>query len=1124
MYVTQEVDDIFGGVSQAPATQRKASEATEQINAYTYRNRQLGRRAPMVHLAKIAAAFGGAASVFIHSFSRTASERYHVAIANGAIKVFDAVTGAEQTVVSPSGLGYLAGYAGFRAVSVGDDVFIANRSIVTQRDTRVVANVTPGALLTVKQGDFSCVYTVTIESTNYTYTTPGNSAAADKLHIATDYICAQLATAIGTGPGAAYTVTNYGSTLYIVRNDAGEFAIQTKDGLGDRGLQAVKNVSQRLADLPDRAPMGYLCEVLGDPSAQQYSYWVQFDDAQLPGKYGVWRETPAPGSLKGLLKTTLPFRLSYKGPYLDKTKHDSATRSSTVFSCSTLALATNVHAGRTIKNISDGSSATVSSNTATTVTCGGLSGGGRNTFAKGDVVQIVGTGTYFLFDACSWADRAAGDATSAPDPSFIGNTINDVFVYQSRLGLLSQDKVVFSQAGNLFNLYRQTITDILDSDPIDVHSALNNSGTFHSALQWNNALWLWTETKQFRGPQDNTPLTPRTVAMEQVSEYPNLGTVRPVAAGNRVFFMGLKGNLARVMEYSMPYLQDHPKAEPMTDTIPTYITGVPQRMVVDDSLGILVVHTALSDGSNGELFVHSYKDGNVQEGRVSAAWSKWSLLGTSLAVRIAGIDLVDGFLAVLTQHTDGLFLNSIGLDPYGDASLTLPSQAAVVGSGALSTISVSPSSTTVAQSASQTFTATGRDSLGNVVTITPVWTASAGSINSSTGVFTAPAAAASVTITATVGSIYGQATVTVPASGGGALATIVVSPSAGTMNVSTGLQFTAIGRDGGSNVVGFTPVWTCSSGTITSGGGYFTASGTPASVTITCTCGAISGTATVTTIAGTLVSIAVSSTTAIHGGGTNQFTATGTDSLGNAVAITPVWSVVNGGGTISPTGLFTAGLVSGTYSATVKATALGVAGYASVTVSVGATTSIVINPASASITAGSTYQFTASCYDSYGVLNSVAGVVWNTDAYGSIDYTGFYTDAGSIGTRSTAVSATSGGITAYATVVTTAAQTSIVVSPNPETATPSGTINFGCVASDAYGNQTTLVGTRVWSMTRTGAGTINSSTGVFTAPAATDIGGPHSPNPFASGATLVDVVQVVCNGMTGYATINYPMI
>jgi hypothetical protein len=66
---------------------------------------------------------------------------------------------------------------------------------------------------------------------------------------------------------------------------------------------------------------------------------------------------------------------------------------------------------------------------------------------------------------------------------------------------------------------------------------------------------------------------------------------------------------------------------------------------------------------------------------------------------------------------------------------------------------------------------------------------------------------------------------------------------------------------------------------------------------------------------------------------TQQFAATGRDAAGNVIPITPVWAVVNGGGSIdSGTGLFASGNVTGTFSNTVRATSGTISGTATVTV------------------------------------------------------------------------------------------------------------------------------------------------------------------------------------------------
>jgi len=64
---------------------------------------------------------------------------------------------------------------------------------------------------------------------------------------------------------------------------------------------------------------------------------------------------------------------------------------------------------------------------------------------------------------------------------------------------------------------------------------------------------------------------------------------------------------------------------------------------------------------------------------------------------------------------------------------------------------------------------------------------------------------------------------------------------------------------------------------------------------------------------------------------TQQFTAVGTDASGNVVAITPTW-VVASGGTISSTGLFTAGTMPGTFVNIVTATSGAISGTATVIV------------------------------------------------------------------------------------------------------------------------------------------------------------------------------------------------
>ena len=93
--------------------------------------------------------------------------------------------------------------------------------------------------------------------------------------------------------------------------------------------------------------------------------------------------------------------------------------------------------------------------------------------------------------------------------------------------------------------------------------------------------------------------------------------------------------------------------------------------------------------------------------------------------------------------------------------LTVTSSVNVTVSQTLTSITVTPVTPALASHATQQFTASGLDQFGHAMTLgATTWSASAGSIDN-TGLFTAPYASASVTVTATSGSVSGTTVATV---------------------------------------------------------------------------------------------------------------------------------------------------------------------------------------------------------------------------------------------------------------------------------------------------------------------------------------------------------------------------
>jgi len=174
------------------------------------------------------------------------------------------------------------------------------------------------------------------------------------------------------------------------------------------------------------------------------------------------------------------------------------------------------------------------------------------------------------------------------------------------------------------------------------------------------------------------------------------------------------------------------------------------------------------------------------------------------------------------------------------------------------------------------------------------------------------------------------------------LASIEVTPNAN-VTVNGTQQFTAVGRDTKGDLFDITPTWAvvADGGTI-NGNGLFTAGEVAGQYpqTVRATSDGISGLATVVVtpapvkpIPG-LASITIEQVNpdSLPMGTARQYTAVARDSAGDVVTISPTWSVVSGGGTITSDGLFTAGDSTGTFSNTIRASSGTIEGFTSVTV------------------------------------------------------------------------------------------------------------------------------------------------------------------------------------------------
>jgi hypothetical protein len=335
-------------------------------------------------------------------------------------------------------------------------------------------------------------------------------------------------------------------------------------------------------------------------------------------------------------------------------------------------------------------------------------------------------------------------------------------------------------------------------------------------------------------------------------------------------------------------------------------------------------------------------------------------------------------------------------------------------------LTVSPASVQLAASQSQQFTANVTGLANAAVT----WTLSppVGTLSTS-GFYTAPATAGTYTVKATSiadSTKSASASVTVSAS-----VAISISPTSASIQTGGTQQFSATVTGTSNTAV----TWSATAGSISSAALYTapSAAGTYTVTAISAADGSKSASAVVTVNAPVVaVSIAPVSASLLTGG-SQQFSATVTGSTNTSVT----WSAT--GGTVSTTGLYTAPSTAGTY--TLKATsAADTTKSASATITVRTPVAVSISPASVSLQAGGTQQFTATVS---GTSNT--GVTWQATA-GSISTAGLYTAPTTGGSYTvTAISVANPSKSAAATVsVSDPIQHTVTLTWTADTSTVAG--------------------------------------------------------------------------------------
>ena len=578
--ISRAIPTLLRGVSQSSDATKQADHADIQDNADSNPVIGLVKRPGLRYVTALSSSSLG--NVHIQTINRDANEQYVAIFSNGNVKVYE-LDGTEKTVSKPDGTSYLNTSdprSVIKTVTIADFTFVVNTSIATAMDSALTTGpiyfdgsstigITNQAIVFVNQGSANTDYTLTVDGRTVTFDTGTNNLKT--VTVASNLMAGLTSTYSGitasgtvltTGTaGNTFNLSRNGSVIRIFKNDNSDFDIQLSDSKGNSQTTLVKNSIQRFTDLPTVAPNGYVVEVKGDEDTNFDNYYVKFvtNNTTADGtlEEGQWEETAKLGINKRFDYDTMPHVLIRQAD-------------------------------------------------------------GNFRFARVDGNSYTLSGVTYALP--KWGERTVGDLDSAPNPSFIGNTINNVFFFRNRLGFLAGDNVVLSRVSEFFNFFPETVISVLDSEPIDVAASHTKVAILKHAVTMGEQLILFSEQTQFVLTSSSDSLTPKTANVIVATEFESSDDAQPVGSGSSIYFLTKKGSFAGVREY-ITQGEEIRDAANITIHVPRLIPSNIFKMAVSNNQDVLVL---LGTDNPNKLYINRWLYGGQGE-KILNSWFTFTI-------------------------------------------------------------------------------------------------------------------------------------------------------------------------------------------------------------------------------------------------------------------------------------------------------------------------------------------------------------------------------------------------------------------------------------------------------------------------------------------------------------------
>ena len=258
----------------------------------------------------------------------------------------------------------------------------------------------------------------------------------------------------------------------------------------------------------------------------------------------------------------------------------------------------------------------------------------------------------FTFEQADWGDRAVGDETSIPNPSFIDKKITDVFFFQNRFGVLADENVVMSRTSDYFDFFGTTARTLLDNDPIDVAASHVKVSTLKHAVPFDRKLLLFSDQTQFI-LKGGDFITPKNTSISQTTEYEANTITSPVSAGNVVYFPAKRGGFTSVREYYVVDDTDRSDATDITSHVAKYVPDGVYKLAASTAENALVVMSSLATDT---IFLYKYHWAGRE--KMQSSWSKYKFEGAE----VLNAEFIESTLYVVLNKSGKTVLEQIHFD------------------------------------------------------------------------------------------------------------------------------------------------------------------------------------------------------------------------------------------------------------------------------------------------------------------------------------------------------------------------------------------------------------------------------------------------------------------------------